>query len=157
MDHSAHHHEHEHEADVLRDPVCNMVVAVDGPHQFVHEGQVHRFCSARCKDKFAADPQRFNRFSLGSSRCQAFSLFRFQSGCFLCSGSFRRSQDPNGRSQQAVRQEGRSERCGERQEVRQALGQTGWQAGAKSDSTGTETRRPPGCGSSAVVSAAGRS
>ena len=59
MDHSAHHHEHEHEADVLRDPVCNMVVAVDGPHQFVHEGQVHRFCSARCKDKFAADPQRY--------------------------------------------------------------------------------------------------
>ncbi|MCF7220404.1 heavy metal translocating P-type ATPase [Lysobacter sp. TLK-CK17T] len=28
-------------------------------HRHVHDGQIHHFCSARCREKFAADPQRW--------------------------------------------------------------------------------------------------
>ncbi len=40
----------------LLDPVCGMTVTQAGPHQCEHEGETYRFCSSRCRDKFAADP-----------------------------------------------------------------------------------------------------
>ena len=42
-----------------RDPVCGMTVAPSSPHRFEHRGTVHRFCSAGCQAKFAADPERY--------------------------------------------------------------------------------------------------
>jgi Cu+-exporting ATPase len=42
------------------DPVCGM--AVDPaltPHHHVHDGRTYHFCSAGCRQKFAADPRRF--------------------------------------------------------------------------------------------------
>jgi Cu+-exporting ATPase len=45
--------------EALRDPVCGMDVAEDGPHRLEHEGATYRFCSARCRERFAADPDSF--------------------------------------------------------------------------------------------------
>ena len=46
-------------SDGLTDPVCGMRVAPDSPHQTEHEGQVYRFCSAGCRSKFIAEPDRY--------------------------------------------------------------------------------------------------
>jgi Cu+-exporting ATPase len=43
----------------LLDPVCGMTVAADSPHQAEHAGQPCRFCSAGCRSKFVADPDRY--------------------------------------------------------------------------------------------------
>ena len=42
-----------------RDPVCGMSVKPDSPHRSHHAGQEYRFCGARCKERFDADPQRY--------------------------------------------------------------------------------------------------
>ncbi|MBD8524283.1 heavy metal translocating P-type ATPase [Pseudomarimonas arenosa] len=41
------------------DPVCGMRVAADGPHQYQHQGETYRFCSAHCLHKFKADPEQY--------------------------------------------------------------------------------------------------
>ncbi|WP_369026939.1 heavy metal translocating P-type ATPase [Qipengyuania sp. RANM35] len=42
------------------DPVCGMSVTIEGAtHVAEHDGATHYFCSARCKDKFVADPQHY--------------------------------------------------------------------------------------------------
>ncbi len=43
----------------LRDPVCGMTVAAESPHTVVHKDVLFRFCSARCADRFRADPKTF--------------------------------------------------------------------------------------------------
>ncbi len=61
-------HEHSHDccaaspaaaAAPLKDPVCGMMVTPEAKHQHVHAGQPYYFCSAGCKTKFAADPQKY--------------------------------------------------------------------------------------------------
>ena len=42
-----------------RDPVCGMTVKPDSPHRHGHRGVTYRFCSAGCREKFAADPERW--------------------------------------------------------------------------------------------------
>ncbi len=42
-----------------RDVVCGMTVPSDGPHRHDYQGRTFHFCSARCKDRFAADPHAF--------------------------------------------------------------------------------------------------
>ncbi len=46
-------------ADPLRDPVCGMSVDAGSPHRHTHEGKAWVFCSARCLEKFRADPARY--------------------------------------------------------------------------------------------------
>ena len=43
------------------DPVCGMTVAAERPGggSFDHDGVTYHFCNPRCRDRFAADPQRF--------------------------------------------------------------------------------------------------
>jgi Cu+-exporting ATPase len=41
------------------DPVCGMTPMPDTPHRHVHRDEEFRFCSARCKEKFAADPAAY--------------------------------------------------------------------------------------------------
>ena len=41
------------------DPVCGMTVGEDAKHRFEHLGEMHRFCSAGCREKFEADLQRY--------------------------------------------------------------------------------------------------
>ncbi|MCB1553038.1 MAG: heavy metal translocating P-type ATPase [Xanthomonadales bacterium] len=43
----------------LRDPVCGMVVLADTPHRTDYQGNTVRFCSAGCRSKFVADPERY--------------------------------------------------------------------------------------------------
>lgn len=45
--------------DELKDPVCGMTVTDQSPHRHDHAGQLYYFCSARCKEKFTAEPQRY--------------------------------------------------------------------------------------------------
>ncbi|MCA9716758.1 MAG: YHS domain-containing protein, partial [Myxococcales bacterium] len=63
-DHQDHAHAHacchvHPDAAPPRDPVCGMTVAADGPHHYEHEGRTYRFCCARCREKFAAEPSRY--------------------------------------------------------------------------------------------------
>ena len=41
------------------DPVCGMDVAMDKGYGKMHEGQLYRFCSRNCLDKFEAEPERY--------------------------------------------------------------------------------------------------
>ena len=43
----------------LKDPVCGMSVTAQSAHRLQHEGKPVYFCSARCKEKFAADPAAY--------------------------------------------------------------------------------------------------
>ena len=45
--------------DDAKDPVCGMTVTPDSPHAATHDGRVYRFCSAKCRDKFEAEPERY--------------------------------------------------------------------------------------------------
>ncbi|MDP3511868.1 MAG: heavy metal translocating P-type ATPase [Sulfuritalea sp.] len=45
--------------DAIIDPVCGMTVRPDSVHVYEHAGQTYRFCSAKCRAKFAAEPQRY--------------------------------------------------------------------------------------------------
>lgn len=60
-----HHHHHGHDSGThdghdhvkVKDPVCGMMVDPETtPHSLVHMGQTVHFCSAKCKEKLAADP-----------------------------------------------------------------------------------------------------
>src|SRR3990167_3729956 len=39
-----------------KDPVCDMTVKLTTSHRSLHDGNEVLFCSARCKEKFAANP-----------------------------------------------------------------------------------------------------
>src|SRR5277367_4323647 len=57
MDHS--HHLHAAEATAI-DPVCGMKVdPKKTPHRHTHQHQNYFFCSAGCRTKFAADPDKY--------------------------------------------------------------------------------------------------
>ena len=43
----------------MKDPVCGMTVTEQSPHRFEFGGRAFYFCSAGCKSKFAADPQKY--------------------------------------------------------------------------------------------------
>ncbi len=44
----------------VKDPVCGMTVIVaETTPSFEHDGTTHHFCSQRCRDRFAADPEEF--------------------------------------------------------------------------------------------------
>ena len=43
----------------MKDPVCGMTVTEKSAHAHTHSGHSYYFCSAGCKTKFAADPQKY--------------------------------------------------------------------------------------------------
>jgi Cu+-exporting ATPase len=43
----------------LRDPVCGMTVSANAPLRLAHAGTTFRFCSARCLERFRAEPGRW--------------------------------------------------------------------------------------------------
>src|SRR5918994_520033 len=59
-------HDHHHhaapgaaQAHVVKDPVCGMTVDPHtAKHRAEHHGQPYYFCSAKCREKFVADPQK---------------------------------------------------------------------------------------------------
>ena len=63
-DSHAHHHRamghREGSGEGVKDPVCGMTVdPATAKHQAEHGGKTYYFCSAGCRDKFAADPARY--------------------------------------------------------------------------------------------------
>ena len=55
-----HHHPAADDASEVIDPVCGMTVdPAASPHLFEAGGETHHFCSASCRSKFAAAPQRY--------------------------------------------------------------------------------------------------
>ena len=61
-DHSNHHNHVTVPAHAMtaQDPVCGMTVTPDsGTPSREHKGETYHFCSQRCHDKFAADPESF--------------------------------------------------------------------------------------------------
>ncbi len=67
--HAGHQHgparvRHEHPAsgstdEAMKDPVCGMTVTTDSPHKAEHAGRPYWFCSAGCRTKFLAQPQKY--------------------------------------------------------------------------------------------------
>ena len=50
----------DHEAEVAIDPVCGMKVKREtAKHRFEYRGHEYLFCSARCRERFQADPESF--------------------------------------------------------------------------------------------------
>ncbi len=43
------------------DPVCGMEVDVESGYGKMHDGNLYRFCSRDCLDKFDADPEKYIR------------------------------------------------------------------------------------------------
>ena len=59
-----HHHHHHHDqaaaAGAVKDPVCGMNVdPATSKHRFAHQAKTFHFCSARCREKFAAEPAKY--------------------------------------------------------------------------------------------------
>lgn len=61
--HSHHHHDHHHgevTGDVVRDPVCGMIVdPAAGKPSLNYEGKTYHFCCDGCRTKFQAAPQDY--------------------------------------------------------------------------------------------------
>lgn len=69
MDAHAHHqHGHDHAAE-FRDPVCGMIVKGDTPHRLSHNGEDVLFCSAGCRAKFQAAPEKYFKPDASESCC----------------------------------------------------------------------------------------
>lgn len=47
------------ELPALKDVVCGMNVSVNSPHHLDHDGKPYYFCSAGCRTKFEADPEKY--------------------------------------------------------------------------------------------------
>ena len=58
---AAHHAHHHHEGDAeARDPVCGMSIdPATAQHRAEHEGHQYLFCSAKCRERFVAEPTRY--------------------------------------------------------------------------------------------------
>ena len=54
-------HEGQGPAATEVDPVCGMSVKTDSPHRHLYGGRTYHFCSAPCREKFAAEPQRYQQ------------------------------------------------------------------------------------------------
>lgn len=59
--HTPHGHHHGRDSGLkVKDPVCGMDVdPTTSKHRAEHGGQTFHFCSARCHDKFVANPERY--------------------------------------------------------------------------------------------------
>ncbi|MGJ5117827.1 heavy metal translocating P-type ATPase [Bradyrhizobium oligotrophicum] len=54
------HHPDQHDDAKVKDPVCGMSVdPATSKHRFEHAGQTFHFCSAGCRTKFAAEPDKY--------------------------------------------------------------------------------------------------
>ena len=49
------------------DPVCGMTVKPESPHQSFHDSIHYRFCSAKCKTKFDAEPSHYLNAKVGTT------------------------------------------------------------------------------------------
>jgi Cu+-exporting ATPase len=58
--HTGQTHHHDHGPTKVLDPVCGMTVdPATSKHRFEYHGETFHFCSAGCRTKFAADPEKY--------------------------------------------------------------------------------------------------
>ncbi|OOG56733.1 heavy metal translocating P-type ATPase [Rhodanobacter sp. C03] len=58
--HVQHDHAHHGHAHTVKDPVCGMTVDPHtAKHHAEHDGDTYHFCSARCREKFVAEPSAY--------------------------------------------------------------------------------------------------
>jgi Cu+-exporting ATPase len=55
----SHHHDGHGEAESIIDPVCGMKVSPTSQHHVTQGGHDVRFCGARCKEKYLANPEQY--------------------------------------------------------------------------------------------------
>jgi Cu+-exporting ATPase len=61
-------HSHDHTQHLATDPVCGMKVDPHtAKHRAAHEGRTWYFCSARCREKFEADPARYLKKNMAAA------------------------------------------------------------------------------------------
>ncbi len=53
------HPDNGHTGSSLTDPVCGMSVTEASEHRHEHDGNIYYFCSAGCRSKFSADPDKY--------------------------------------------------------------------------------------------------
>ena len=71
--HGAHHHASDDEIPAgfaAEDPVCGMTVDTRTALAHEHAGQRYYFCSARCRDRFAAAPAQFLRGAAAAAKAE---------------------------------------------------------------------------------------
>lgn len=51
--------------NIVKDPVCGMMIPVDNTLSAVYQGQEFRFCSDLCRRTFLATPDRYAAASVG--------------------------------------------------------------------------------------------
>jgi Cu+-exporting ATPase len=74
--HSHHQTDHSHPGATVKDPVCGMTVdPAKTPHHAEHDGRPYAFCSAGCKTKFAADPEKYLGPKLQPTVVQAGTIY----------------------------------------------------------------------------------
>jgi P-type Cu+ transporter len=57
---SRQHHHHPELPEAVHDPVCGMTVdPARAKHRVEHAGDSYFFCSAKCRERFTADPARY--------------------------------------------------------------------------------------------------
>jgi Cu+-exporting ATPase len=66
--HGDHMQPQEHTGALSTDPVCGMSVSEASAHRHDYEEKTYHFCSAGCRSKFAADPEKYLRGSETSER-----------------------------------------------------------------------------------------
>jgi P-type Cu+ transporter len=75
--HSDHHHAPLHAGHAtVGDPVCGMTVdPATSQHRFEFNGETYHFCSAGCRTKFAADPERYLNKSESTANVPASTIY----------------------------------------------------------------------------------
>lgn len=59
MAHGHHKAQTSEQPEPIIDPVCNKVVEIDKGYGKLHDGELYRFCSKECLDKFDVDPVKY--------------------------------------------------------------------------------------------------
>ncbi|MFZ3205883.1 MAG: heavy metal translocating P-type ATPase [Pseudomonas sp.] len=73
MQTSSFHHDHQHspqDEGPPQDPVCGMQVESASPFHEQYQGELYRFCSQKCQDKFRAEPRRYLGQPLGAEQSE---------------------------------------------------------------------------------------
>jgi len=70
----------------LLDPVCGMTVSADSAHRAEHAGQPYFFCSAGCRNKFIAAPQRYLAKQAAAQSCHVTGQDAHDHGHAQCHG-----------------------------------------------------------------------
>jgi Cu+-exporting ATPase len=85
--HSTAHRDPEVDRNTSLDPVCGMTVANDSPHAATHKGEQYVFCSAGCRTKFVASPDKYLKAADDRGHVQAAHISKAVSAAEMPAGT----------------------------------------------------------------------